>query len=121
MNSYGRINGGRWSGNKEMGGWQAVEPLWGWKRVKGEWGGGKRSNRCGVGGGGREYGWGCKGVEGRGDLGSEAVAPLWAMGCRCFHEMVARKVHMATRFKRRGNSGRHVEAPRDCLPTPAAP
>ncbi len=48
-------------------GWEAVEPLWGWRRVKGEWGDGKRSNRCWVRGGRREYGRGCKGGEGSAD------------------------------------------------------
>ncbi len=33
---------------------------------RGNGGDGKRSNRCGVGGGGREYGWGRNGREGQG-------------------------------------------------------
>ncbi len=65
----------------------------GWRGVKGGMEGGigrTASGRTAVGWeeeGGREYGWGCKGGEGRGDLGPEAVAPLcvgrgmWDVGC----------------------------------------
>ncbi len=65
-------------GEGGMGGRQAVEPLWGWRTVKGGTGV-TASGRTAVGWegeGGREYGWGCKGGEGRGDLGPEAVVPL---------------------------------------------
>ncbi len=64
MMASGRTAVGVEEGQREGGGWQAVEPLWGVRK-------------------GREYGWGCKGGDGRGDLGPEAVAPLcvWGMGC----------------------------------------
>ncbi len=39
----------------------------GWRRVKGEWGDGKRSNRCGVGGGRGKGVW--MGMQGRGREG----------------------------------------------------
>ncbi len=48
-------------------------------------GDGKRSNRCGVGGGGREYGWGCKGREGQGRVEGDHCAKN--VGCGVWDEV----------------------------------